>query len=519
MKQSFLIFAFLLLGSQANASNKQNFAEVYADYKKGAYVQAVQKLEAIKGSKSEMATNFYWRGLCYSRLQKFDLAQKNYKKALILGTESEDIYYEIGQAEYASQNIDEAIKAFKKSISLNYKTGTSSYYAGYMHQILEKQDTALKYYREIQKLKDDPDKVKQPALFQEAEIYFGRVLQKYADDKSKRNSALEYSVLPRYETTIDYDGKTSTADQARSRLNEIKLKYGVPGPKPWSASIAQKIKWDSNIVTEADEATVTISDTSSFISSTRASGGYTYNLNTKLSIRPDAAVSGDYHFQRGEVRVFTNDQIAADVNVRAKNNHLIKGKPATLMFDVESNYTIRDKDKVHELPFYARHLKFVLGDKAFFTPIGSTTLKFSYKIYDSYSTPLDAKTFGISISQHLALIEFTRLTIAPSVDFKRAEDGDNNRNTYKIMTSFTVPELISRVTLNPSFTWTIDNTMNVFESRGLEMTYSASLGTSFKFTKNINGMLNYDYTKKTSKDKATYAYTKHVITLGATYNF
>ena len=107
---------------------EKELAAAYDAYSKGDYSGAMTLLNKVDtAEKQELnATVRYWKGLCRARMQMFDKAIINFNKANELGSKAADIDYELGQAHYASGNLEQAQAHFKKSAKRGFKKSVSS---------------------------------------------------------------------------------------------------------------------------------------------------------------------------------------------------------------------------------------------------------------------------------------------------------------------------------------------------------------------------------------------------------
>lgn len=512
-----VVFLFCLLNHNSALANSKQLAEVYALYKKGAYSKAIEKLHRISGDQKTRATVAYWKGLCRAKTQEYDKAAINFERAEKLGSTAQGLYYELGQAHYANQRLEAAIRAFRKSVKANYKKGASAYYLGYLNQTLENYDRAIGYYDRLQKLKGDEDKVKQPALFQKAEIL---LLKSEKKDKEKAKRAVKEEVIPQLEKTIEYNEKTALAIQAKSRIRQLKRKYlnERPGSKPWGGRISQKFKYDSNVTTEADEALVQVSDKDSIITVTSLSGNYKFQFG-KWRVTPSLVSTLDWHINRRTVSsVYQNDQLVTTFTPKVRRSHTFLGKKFQLQIDPELGYTVRDYTKTHTLRWYQRYFSLKVGERMNLWEIGATTVSVKYKMLTSQNPAFSANTPSLSLDQNFKLNQNYSLSVTVSADWQTAESDTNDLYTYKAVNALTIKNLIPEVTVRPSFSFTLYDTRNQSVTRGTEKGINPSIKFTKKFGRKISTHIDYAYTKRISLAKSTYQYTKHVVTLGGSYS-
>jgi tetratricopeptide (TPR) repeat protein len=513
-----ITLVFLSSSSLAFADAKSELSKTYALYKKGAYPQAIQLLSQIKGDNETQALTEYWTGLCHARMQQFDKAIPRFKLASQLGTKIEDLDYEMGQALYASQDLKSAREAFQRSLAKKYKLGASTYYAGFISQMLEEYPKALLYYKEIQNIEEDVDKVKQPALFQISEVRL--VMAELTKDPTAKRERVLNVVLPSYKRVVAFNSSTPVAEQATARINEINHRYGVAQQSSvGSTKVSMDTKYDSNVVTQADEAVTQVSNTGSFTQKVAANASFKLPFDIPVSITPDIAMSYTLHLNRAAPSVYQNDNLAMTPAIRTKYDHSVLGNVASALFDFEMNYMLRDYRQEHGLPFYSRYFNFVLGERVKLFSFGSTIAKANFKLYSSYDEGQNAIDPGISLTQSISAPGNTGISVTYSMDYNRASDATNDRMTYRLSPSINMPQLFWEIDLNAALDLTVLDTRNQKATRGWEKAISPSLTATRQFGPSLFGNLNYAYTKNISADKENYAYSKHVTGLGLSYKF
>jgi len=266
------------------ADFKSDVTQAMKNYEKGAYGQAVEYLSTLHPrSPADQAELAYWKGLCYNRLQSFDLATAAFKNAVKLGAIHKDLHYELGQAYYASQELDLAIEAFSKSAAIGYKVTASTYYIAFSYQLKEDYKDAYSNYMKIIKSPDDTDHLKQSALLQIGEIKWA--LTEKITEKKPHIDKLKNNVIPVLNKVIAYDAHTPTAEDARNKIAQIEAEIskrekeveyfanGAPMPNPyWFIRARQDLKYDSNVVTRANDSILNVAGVGSSYSTTGAYG-------------------------------------------------------------------------------------------------------------------------------------------------------------------------------------------------------------------------------------------------------
>lgn len=510
------------------AESQDLLSKPAALFQKGAYSQAIEEAQKLKPSESiDQGKVQFFIGTSFAKLQQFDKAIPHYKKSVALGYEPEQIYFDLGQAYYASQKIDEADAAFKKSILKKFKVAASAYYVAYIRQMKEDRPGATDYYNRIQKLSKDPENVKQAALFQLAEMEF----DKHSEEKNKQRKAnlLDEYVLPLYEKVVDFSADSPLGEQAKQKIATIeseisavndRMVNGNPTPrKPYTLRLSQDFSYDTNVITEADEALIQVSEKDSFISKTGILAKYQWNIRKRFSVVPEFNGSITLHSRRSYPKVYQNDNISLSPAVRTKWEHFSGGKAATALFDIEYNLMLRDYEQQHKWPYYTRYINFVVGERVTWFATGSTTLKISAKFAENYNPDRNNITPAVSLGQNIKIAGRWDLQNTLSADYLRARDDFNDEINYKLSQNITFPKLFEKVDFSPSLSMTIKDTLKQKGSRGNEFLLNPSFGLSREILAALDGTFDYAFSKNYSKAKDTYQYTKHEIKLGAAYSF
>ena len=70
-------------------------------------------------------------------MKRYDLAIKRFKFIKSKSFTPREFFFEFGQANYATNNLEEARKAFQTSARQNFQKSSSLYYSAYISQIME----------------------------------------------------------------------------------------------------------------------------------------------------------------------------------------------------------------------------------------------------------------------------------------------------------------------------------------------------------------------------------------------
>jgi tetratricopeptide (TPR) repeat protein len=526
-----LFIAFCLNAQRASADSKKTFAEVYRLYSNGAYAQAVEDLTALNSaalSRDEKIAIAYWKGLCFSKMQSFDKAVVSLQEAAHLGadhTDYKDLQYELGQALYASQSLRPALEAFEKSVKNNYKIGPSLYYKGFINQILEDHSVAISTYKAILRLPDDPDKVKEGSLLQIAELELNTAMAE--KNLAKRKVRITKRVIPAFQDVIAFVDSGPAADEARRSLaallppdpygNGPKFQNGTPIPTHlWAIRAIQDLKYDSNVIFQANNALIQISNTGSMVAKTDVDARYDFIFNRRYVVSPEVDVYYNHNFNQTESTVFSNDMFSVTSYLRSRFEHTVGSAPSAMSFDVEYNYSLRDYLSQHALPYYSSYINFTYGNRVQLIPIGSTSLNLSNKWFYSVIPGQTATNPAAVLSQNFNLGK-TALTESFAYDFNFASNPNYNRSDYRISSALNIPEAILKSSLSIAFDFTFVDTQNQYSTRGLEKTISPSLTLTRSFQSGASASFYYSYITNISLDTVTYSYSKNTIGVNFAY--
>jgi Tfp pilus assembly protein PilF len=522
------LFLLMIWGSSAQAAQKGLLKGAEDLFEKGAYAQSVAAAEKIRGGDRKLQAEVaLLLAAAHSKMQAFDKALPYFERAERLGSSAPNLYYDYGQALFATQKLREAEAQFRKSIVARFKTAASAYYVGYIRQLLEDRDAAKDFYSRIQRLSSDPEEVKQPALFQLAELEFDHYSKE--ENKERRLRLLQAKVLPLYKEARDYAKGTPAHDQANLKIAEIereleeithRMVNGNPiAKKPYTLRLSQDFAYDSNVITEADGALIQVSDKDSFLSKTALLARYELIWKRTFSFTPELMTSATFHSRRSTPRVFQNDNIVIAPAMRSKWEHWSRGKPATGLMDLEFNLMLRDYEQQHKFPMFTRTWSLTLGERVTWFPTGSTTLKAGIRFTENYNPDRNAYSPSISLQQNVKIAGKYDLQNTISADYMHARNDFNDERNYKVRHNVTLTNLFWKVDVTPSLSVNLKDTMKQRETRGNEVLVNPSLAFSRPLGGGLDSSLEYAFSKNFSRSKELYQYRKHEAKMGLAYRF
>ncbi|MBF0207526.1 MAG: hypothetical protein HQK53_11620 [Oligoflexia bacterium] len=533
-------------------TTEEILAKIILMYKKGSYGEAVKSIEKTlaeglageKISKELRATLFYFEGLCYNKLQSFDKSNTAFEQASILGATAPDIYYEQGQALYASQDLNKARQAFAKSAQNQYLVPSSYYYIGYISQVLEQYQLALTNYKKIENASKD---IAQAASFQIAEVILAEAEKETSGVSGGRGvseieQAVKKYVIPQLEKALAIDSASSLANDIKKRIVELKEKYDLDenklingrmiSPKSYTISIKEGMAYDTNVISEAEQPTAKAAFKDSLINNAELTAKKRFVFARKYITNPQLRMTKTHHTSnRSSEDIRKNDAYSLIPQLDFQLEHKLFRKMATFLVEGDYNYTGKNVNKDGNLNFYSRATSIGMGEKAQLIghgggsgsggiSCGETTVKIKRKFFYSYTPSSDTNTNTLSISQPLTLPAQQLLLVLLTVDLTTApNDATNTQNVYTTRFDYIKPGIFWGMQFTAALSWIVTDTKLRRDTRGVEQSINPSIGLSRPIGKFLEISAKYDYTKNYSKDKVNYAYNKHLTTLDLQANF
>lgn len=525
MKRIYSLVLFLICLS-INA--QEPLAEFYKNFKSGLYQKAIDSLEQIELKDNSLSSKYYLSAIAYSKLQEFDKAASFFEKALNENNDSQDLYYEYGQALYAMNELKKSRDAFALSAKKNFNKGASLYYVAHISQILEDFGNARNNYLELLKVSDLDFKLKQVGKFQLAETNLNILRQKEISNE-ELTKAVEKVILPMLKEALQIDLKSPASSDIKNRISELEKEFDLDpnllrngrriSPKRYTAHILQRIKFDDNISLTNEENNVSGSFRESYIFDSEVFYEYDFVLKKRFLISPSFRGTFTQHSDQDNAEVFQNDSSILNFSLKNKYEHLAFMQPASFLFNIDFSKTLKDKDQTHTRKFYADALTFTFGEQFTYFSFGDTNFKFKFKDYSAYTTSLNNYTTSFSIDQTVATNQMHLLIFM--LDYSSTDNYNNtssNTNTLLFRTDYIIPEIAPKYTLAFALSLNLTDTLEQKSTRGTEWSINPSVDFSKDVTKNLKFNINFDYTNAHSKS-TSYTYNKSVITTELKYSF
>jgi tetratricopeptide (TPR) repeat protein len=524
-------FASLTAEAAVSEKNRQILTDAFFLFSKGAYSQAVEKAKTVQAQDPEtIAEVSFFLGTAEAKLQAFEQASNFFAKAIATGSKEPSLHYDYGQALFATQNLKEAEGEFRKSIVAKFKMGASAYYIAYIRSVLDDRPGAKDFYTRITKLQNDPDKVKQSALLEIAEMAYedAEKLKNDPTKKSELKSLLEGDVQNLFRQARDYDSGTPIAEKATARITEIetelegmveRMHNGNPLPvQMYTLLLSQDFTYNSNVITQADEALVQVSNKDAVEWKSGILAKYQFTGGDKFSFIPELGATSSYYSRLSTPSVYQNDNVSISPAWHTKYEHLSDGKAATLQWDLAFNLLLRDYAAAHQLPFYSRTYETSLSERVKWFATGSSTLKLDIKFVEYYDPSQNQYVPSISYIQLFSMCG-TYFVNTFSFDYLHARNNFWDERNYRYRGSMTFSKAFEKVDVTPSVSMFVKDTMLQQGTRGDELNLAPSIAFNRPLSKKLESTLDFTYTKNFSKSKDEYQYTQVLAHFGLGYNF
>ncbi len=518
--------ALLLMVSQAAKAN--SLEEFYKFFKSGHYPQALESLNKLSVEENSISSKAYLSGLSYSKMQEYDKAAAQFAIAIENKNESIDLYYEYGQALYASNELRRAREAFKVSADKKFNRSASLYYVAHISQVLEEFEVAKDYYTLVLKEKETDLKMKQIANFQIAEtlLSIAREKSKEPEDLSRR---VEKFIIPLMQKGFEIDKSTAVAGDINQRIAELMKEFSLDpnvmangrriSPKRYSGYASQKMKFDDNISLTSEENNIQQSKKESYMFETEVYGKYDFILKKRYIVSPEVRFSYLQHTDRSSPEVFQNDNYVLNANLKNKYEHNVKNQPASFIFDIDYSKTYKDFNAQKKREYYANSLTFTFGESLSLFDIGDTTFKFKRKNYTGHTDTISNHTNSFSADQTFFLpIQHLLIALFDASFIDNYNNTSTNTNAYLFRLDYIIPEIAPTYTLGLGFAYTLTDTLEQELTRGTEKNLNPSIDLSKDLSHGHKISINYDYTTTTSLD-SSYAYNKSVFTTEYRFSF
>lgn len=514
---------FRSLAAQHYESSLESF---YVQFKTGNYQSALQELSLIQASSEFEPTRNYLMALTYKNMQKHVEAIAHFKRSIKLGKNSEDLFFEYGQSLFAVNDLEKAKRAFRISFEKGFKPDICLYYIAHIGELLEDPKAVKTNYVKLIKDKRADNSMRQIAYLRLAELIYNR-----AKDKFYVHNYIANYVVPLLDKGKALDPESATSSEIDSRYDEILLKHNMHplllengrmlSRQSTTVTFTQQYQVDDNVTLESDAPAVAQTDTdqssailnSDIYYAKRFVGGK-YFVHT-----PEIRLTFSEYLNDTNTEVTQNNSYTIGPAFRGSYNFSWNKRRAELLYEVDYNYTARDKNQEGTRSFFGRSLTYTLGLRRRFLTNGDTTIKLRQRDLTSFTSAISGQTTTLYVDQ-LYVRENGDILVGLFVtDFYRPEDENNATDSYLFRLDYLKPRLFWGIDVNLSASLSMLDTKLQSERRGTERTTSFGLKAQKRFNNKWRFGVTFNRIQNTSADVENFSYTKTVTGLELRYSF
>jgi Flp pilus assembly protein TadD len=524
-----LIFIFLFavnVGFSADIDVVTNYMN------KGNYSDAITKLEKLNPPSIDSGKKNYLQGICFSRLQEYDKAVSKFKLAADLNYEAQDLYYEYGQALFATNELKLAQQAFKKSYLQKFNEGNSLYYIGYIYHLLEDDVSAKEYYLNVAVHKKADPKTIQIALFQVSDLDLKEAKEKEkSKGKKPEDTAIVVfnKIVPMLREAYQKSPSTPLAQEIKQKIDDLLIEYKVDpdlmengrkvSAKKFNAFLSQKLKYDDNVTLTSAQNTLQQSLMPSLVLETEGYARYDLAWQKRYIFSGEARFDFLQYQDQINPEVYQNDAFSLYMNSKNKYEHLLFSAPASFLFDLELSKTFKDWKIQHQRINYSTGFNLGFGEVFSFFNFGETGIKIKFNNTSGASELISNKTTLISADQTfylpnqqilIALIQYSKINYY--------NNTSTNTNNLLLRADYVLLELWPTYSLGAAMAITTTDTLEQKDIRGTEFTLNPSIDISKSLTDKMKLTGSLEYLSNSSK-KSDYAYNKKVLSFEFRYFF
>lgn len=523
----FCLFLLILPHSQAwSQTNEQRLAQALSAFNRGNYSEAIRETDQIKTTNTRiLSSSLYIKGLSHARLQQFTRASEALTEAARLGNDSSDLFYELGQALYARNSMNEARSAFIRSHQAGHMKAVSLYYLAHISQLLYDNDRAVRYFDELLNEQTADGNLRQIAHFQRAETLL--ILSEDRPRRERRELARE-TILPELDLALSLAEEGNAAADIRRRRQEIMDQFNLDPNKMINGRLipskrltlnySQKLRCDDNITLANDQPTVVTTQRDSYISDSSLYGSYHIPLWRIVSLVPELRLTKIHHLDRTDSTVYTNDRFTVSPGLRNRVEHKLFGRQAAFLIQLLYDKTQQDREATKSLESFSDTWTYGLGYRIRALPWGDTTIRYRFKTYRAFNNNLDNDTHTFSLDQSFLLPNRHLAVLLLQYD-----DVDNFRNpltsssTFMTRLDYIMTNIVPRTNLYLGLSY-MGITTDRQPERGTEVTWSPSVRLTRRISPNFRIGIDYNYSQKSS-NLVSNEYVKNTTSLELRYDY
>lgn len=513
-------------------NTKGVIASIFKMYDRGEYQKAISGLDKIqtnvvdhvKNRKDIQGLVFYWKGLCYIKLNEFEQANSFLEKAIEFKFNTSDLYYEYAQSLYALDKLKKARIAFKKSVKKKYKVAVSLYYIAYISQQLKDFKKAVVFYNAIDKLPDEDKKdVIQAARMQVADIYLKQV-----EKMPNTFRSVQKYVIPQYKKALKWDENSKLADDIREKIVKVQKRYdlllfkmrnGVPTADPRYFIKMNTLYGTNSNVTQVDGNTLSTLEATDYSSAYYTAGAYarySFYPNSTYSISPEIDINYTKYLSDSD-SIKPSNNLNYRAGIQMNYEHIYNNAPATfyLNLDYIQNEDDSDADDKIEKESTTTAVTFSEGVQVF--KGHPSTFRYKFSSTEAVLTANSSITHSL-IWEQLINRGNQSFFIYSAYDISRfGETETNNTNAFTVRGDWILPTLWGAI--NPNL-FLSNRLTNYIEDADRGVTSLMSYGLSLNRPISSKWYMTFDYVQDAQtadQDSDNFSATKMSLNLDYIY--
>ena len=525
-----LIFGHLAFALKSSASGR--LEAVYREYKSADYEKALNGLEEIeaglaleyKQSKEMKGLLYYWKGLCYLRMNEFERGIGELDKAIAAGYKANDLFYEYGQALYTSLELKKARLAFKKSVLQKYKMAVSMYYIASISEELGDFKTAATFYNGIERL---PAQEKEDVV-QAARMRLGDIYLRQVKERDGGADSIEKYVLPQYRKALEWDDEGALAAEIRSKIQTIerrydlvmfKLRNGRPTARPpyfLKANVRYSQNDNVNAVDDDTIAGLKPEQVSANSANTGFYGRYSFYPSSAFSFTPQINFSYT-NYLSDEALIKQNNGYFATATLQTTYEHIYNSAPATAYLNIDYTHTADDGDQDDKIEKSSSTTGFTLSEELQFWTGNPTIFRLKASQTSAVEESESFTSTGAVLEQVLAVGSSMFYLYSGYSMNRYDEDSSSDTNVLSLRADALLPDFKGLFNTNfyAAFTQT-----DYFENsdRGAPLLTSYGVNLNRPFGKNYFVYLDFSVSSQKG-DQDSDNYSQNILSVNFDYIF
>lgn len=518
MKKLVLLFFFISFSLRAQGDN---FSQALKAFHEQQFDEMVGLLEKTDVSTPEQESlKAYMLGIGYNRVEDYHQAVNSFGRALLMKNRKPDIFYEMGQAYYALNELKVSKDFFVKSYNLGFKKVASLYYLGHISELLGDDKAAKSYYLEISKSPNADANLKQIATYQLAEIIY----KKFQGSNYLVKRVLRRYVFPLYDEAKRADPNSDLALEIANRKEQLIRQFKMDvyvmrngrevSKRQWSLLASQEAKYDDNVTYAADNPAQSMSTKeSSIYSDTMVTGSYNFIPNTSMVVTPSFKVKNQKYFSNVP-SVYSNDSQSFEGKLTSSLEHSIFDRPASFLLTIGYDYKKRDYLEEKSPAFYGETYFAEVAEKLRLFGEGDTQFRVQYKDYKGYSETQDTSSVVFDIYNSILLFNKHYFITFLQYDMTSSDVASNESTSTTLSLNYYIPRLYKRLDFTLSYAFTMTDT----DLKGTEYSQTPSIELAQNLGNNWQLSFSSAYTKNSAEEE-TYTYSKLVTALGVRFSY